>query len=154
MCEGVNATSELPSHLRVKRGNLRTHPYKSTTFCLTKHIQCGQGTHPRTHTHTCSLVVLPLATRTMWNPVSPATGTKNKPATHITAILSSALRIPKNNDVYSWDYMHIWVHYVREGYVTIEQTWSSCLVWWRMYSRLKPNTFIMWIVSENRNRKK
>lgn len=57
-----------------------------------------RDTPENTHTHTCSLVVLPLATRTTWNPVSPATGTKNKPATHITAILSSALRIPKNNE--------------------------------------------------------
>lgn len=36
---------------------------------------------------TCSFVVLPRATNTMWNPVRPATGTKNRPATHITAIL-------------------------------------------------------------------
>lgn len=32
-------------------------------------------------------MVLPRATNTMWNPVRPATGTKNRPATHITAIL-------------------------------------------------------------------
>jgi hypothetical protein len=31
--------------------------------------------------------VRPLATSTTWNPVRPATGMKNKPATHITAIL-------------------------------------------------------------------
>lgn len=36
---------------------------------------------------TCSLVVLPLATSTMWKPVRPATGMKNRPATHITARL-------------------------------------------------------------------
>lgn len=42
---------------------------------------------PITSPHTCSLVVRPLATSTTWNPVRPATGMKNKPATHITAIL-------------------------------------------------------------------
>lgn len=42
---------------------------------------------PITSTRTCSLVVRPLATSTTWNPVRPATGMKNKPATHITAIL-------------------------------------------------------------------
>lgn len=80
----VNATPELSSHLRVKRWQLNN-----------LHISIIVYTHTRqTHTHTCSLVVLPLATRTKWNPVSPATGTRNKPATHITAILSEVLRIP------------------------------------------------------------
>lgn len=79
----VNATPELSSHLRVKRWQLNN-----------LHISIIVYTHRRqTHTHTCSLVVLPLATRTKWNPVSPATGTRNKPATHITAILSEVLRI-------------------------------------------------------------
>lgn len=40
-----------------------------------------------TEVPTCSLVVLPLATSTMWKPVRPATGMKNRPATHITASL-------------------------------------------------------------------
>lgn len=40
-------------------------------------------------TYTCSFVVLPRDTNTMWNPVRPATGTKNRPATHITAILGT-----------------------------------------------------------------
>lgn len=39
------------------------------------------------HVTTCSLVVLPLATRTTWKPVRPATGMKKSPATHMTAIL-------------------------------------------------------------------
>lgn len=38
---------------------------------------------------TCSLVVLPLATSTMWKPVRPATGMKKRPATHITASLGA-----------------------------------------------------------------
>lgn len=36
---------------------------------------------------TCSLVVRPRATRTIWKPVRPMTGIKNNPATHMTAIL-------------------------------------------------------------------
>ena len=47
---------------------------------------------PITAPPTCSLVVRPLATSTTWNPVRPATGMKNKPATHITAILKPAVK--------------------------------------------------------------
>lgn len=50
-------------------------------------------TPPRNLPVTCSLVVRPLATSTTWNPVRPATGMKNKPATHITAIVT-AVRTP------------------------------------------------------------
>lgn len=42
---------------------------------------------------TCSFVVLPRATKTMWNPVRPATGTKNKPATHMTTILRAGWKV-------------------------------------------------------------
>lgn len=38
---------------------------------------------------TCSLVVRPRATSTMWNPVSPMTGMKKSPATHITTSLDA-----------------------------------------------------------------
>lgn len=50
----------------------------------------GPATLYQPHSHTCSLVVRPLATSTTWNPVRPATGMKNKPATHITTMLSAA----------------------------------------------------------------
>ena len=46
----------------------------------------------RIHSPTCSLVVLPLATSTIWKPVSPATGMKNSPATHITARLRCGVK--------------------------------------------------------------
>lgn len=48
--------------------------------------------HLTTHTHTCSFVVRPRATKTIWNPVNPATGTKKRPATHMTAILNQTVK--------------------------------------------------------------
>lgn len=47
----------------------------------------GPGEPQPPRSRTCSLVVRPLATSTTWNPVRPATGMKNNPATHITTIL-------------------------------------------------------------------
>ena len=41
---------------------------------------------PRNLPVTCSLVVLPLATRTMWKPVSPHMGRKTRDMMHITII--------------------------------------------------------------------
>lgn len=38
---------------------------------------------------TCSLVVRPRATSTMWKPVSPMTGIKKRPAMHITTRLDA-----------------------------------------------------------------
>lgn len=42
---------------------------------------------------TCSLVVRPLATSTMWKPVSPMTGMKKSPAMHITTRLDMKVKL-------------------------------------------------------------
>lgn len=119
-----------------------------------------------TVTLTCSLVVLPLATSTMWKPVRPATGMKKSPATHITPILRGhvlkcttsqkhkyttqchiypkATFIHTERKVLHGSALHHILHCSQpKGYVTAECTRSSCCVWYRMKSSPKPKTPMM-----------
>lgn len=81
--------------LHHKKYSSGIHPWKhSTTLSVEgedSHAQLYRGS-PIMSPRTCSLVVRPLATSTTWNPVRPATGMKNKPATHITAILKQRIK--------------------------------------------------------------
>lgn len=49
---------------------------------------------------TCSLVVRPLATSTMWKPVSPMTGMKKSPAMHITTRLDIKVKLDNVTNVH------------------------------------------------------
>lgn len=86
--ERVDASSELARHLETERQtekinkNHTVHFHSTGCYLLTLHSI-------NTEFLTCSLVVLPLATSTMWKPVRPATGMKKRPATHITARLEA-----------------------------------------------------------------
>lgn len=46
---------------------------------------------------TCSFVVRPRATSTIWKPVSPMTGIKKSPAMHITTRLDTKVKFNNNN---------------------------------------------------------
>lgn len=88
--ERVDASSELPRDLLGRRAQTTVSTLSGRGFrdiypCH-KHLAPSRS---RLWFLTCSLVVLPLATKTMWKPVSPATGMKNRPATHMTASLRS-----------------------------------------------------------------
>lgn len=56
-----------------------------SVLCLVKLLRWGLLT--------CSLVVRPLATSTMWKPVSPMTGMKKSPAMHITTRLDMKVKL-------------------------------------------------------------
>lgn len=56
-----------------------------SVLCLEKLLRWGLLT--------CSLVVRPLATSTMWKPVSPMTGMKKSPAMHITTRLDIKVKL-------------------------------------------------------------
>lgn len=82
-------TKEEQKHL-TRSINMREGPERSTNVSQIKMIQDSPTVFSGIEEFlTCSLVVLPLATSTMWKPVRPATGMKNRPATHITASLGA-----------------------------------------------------------------
>lgn len=60
---------------------------QSTCSTFPQHPRVKGFTPPRNLPVTCSFVVRPRATRTIWKPVRPMTGIKNNPATHMTAIV-------------------------------------------------------------------
>lgn len=89
----VNASSKLPCHLQLEGGEEENViNVKERKVYINSVMECTQPALLRT----CSFVVLPRATNTMWNPVRPATGTKNRPATHITPILREQCQEPSN----------------------------------------------------------
>ena len=65
--------------------------------CVFVYLRASGAAAPVPCRLTCSLVVRPRATSTIWKPVSPKTGMKKSPAIHITTILDTKVKGSNNS---------------------------------------------------------